>query len=77
MASQFQLVPDAAMGELTLLPNLEYTSHPHTRAARCYDAEIDLESYKDDSQYLRPDPICCKQNGHGPCANGVFPEQLA
>ncbi|KAF8653488.1 hypothetical protein HU200_062237 [Digitaria exilis] len=77
MASQFQLVPDAAMGELTLLPNLEYISHPHTHAARCYDAEIDLESsYKDDSQYLRPDPTCCKHNGHGPCANGVFPEQV-
>ncbi|CAN6202909.1 unnamed protein product [Urochloa humidicola] len=72
MASQFKLVIEAAIGELTLLPNLQYIAHSH---ARCY-AEIDLESYNNDSQYLRPDPICCKENGQGPCANGVFPEEV-
>ncbi|CAL5078080.1 unnamed protein product [Urochloa decumbens] len=72
MASQFKLVTEAAIGELTLLPNLQYIVHSH---ARCY-AEIDLESYNNDSQYLRPDPICCKENGQGPCANGVFPEEV-
>jgi hypothetical protein len=61
------------MGELTLLPDVQYTSHPH---ARCH-AEIDQDSYGDDTQHLRPDPVCCKQaNMHGPCANSVFPEEV-
>ncbi|XP_066393168.1 uncharacterized protein [Miscanthus floridulus] len=74
MASQFKIATtEAAMGELTLLPDVEYTSHPH---ALCH-AEIDQESYGDDTQYLRPDPVCCKQaNLHGPCANSMFPEQV-
>ncbi|CAN6170754.1 unnamed protein product [Urochloa humidicola] len=72
MASQFKLGTEAAIGELTLIPNLQHIAHSH---ARCY-AEIDLESYNNDSQYLRPDPICCKENGQGPCANGVFPEEV-
>ncbi|WVZ83899.1 LOW QUALITY PROTEIN: hypothetical protein U9M48_030994 [Paspalum notatum var. saurae] len=74
MASQFELkfVSEAAVGELTLLPSLQYTSRPSDPCR----AEIDLESYGDDSRYLRPDPICCKVNGHGPCANAILAEEV-
>jgi hypothetical protein len=53
MASQFKIPTEAAMGELSLLPDVQYTSHSH---ARCH-AEIDQDSYGDDTQHLRPDPV--------------------
>ncbi|CAD6221539.1 unnamed protein product [Miscanthus lutarioriparius] len=74
MASQFKIPTEAAMGELTLVPDVQFTSHPY--ATRCH-AEIEQESYGNDTQYLRPDPVCCKQaNLHGPCANSMFPEEV-
>ncbi|CAL5078084.1 unnamed protein product [Urochloa decumbens] len=64
LASQFKFVADTAMGELTLLANLQDVSHSH--------APPWLGIQEDHYKIIRkchPDPLCCKARGHGPCAN--------
>lgn len=80
LASQFKLQADTAMGELTLLANLQDVSHSNAPPW----VGIQEKHYKI-IQTCRPDPLCCIARGHGPCANNnivpselsqVFPEEV-
>ncbi|CAL5077045.1 unnamed protein product [Urochloa decumbens] len=64
LASQFKFVADTAMGELTLLANLQDFSHSNAPPW----LGIQEDHYKI-IRMCRPDPLCCKARGHGPCAN--------
>ncbi|CAN6273096.1 unnamed protein product [Urochloa humidicola] len=80
LASQFNLVADTAMGELTLLANLQDVSQSHE------PPWVGIQEWH--SQIIRmcrPDPFCCKAKGHVPCANDdaisselshAFPEEV-
>ncbi|XP_066393182.1 uncharacterized protein [Miscanthus floridulus] len=64
LTSQFKLVAESAIGELTLLPNLQDTFHSYVlppssiKEIHVYDAKL-----------VRPDPICCNGNSCGTLAN--------
>ncbi|CAN6251950.1 unnamed protein product [Urochloa humidicola] len=72
LASQFNLVADTAMGELTLLANLQDVSQSHE------PPWVGIQEWH--SQIIRmcrPDPFCCKAKGHVPCANDAISSELS
>ncbi|XP_066351152.1 uncharacterized protein [Miscanthus floridulus] len=79
LASQFKLAVEYAMGELTLLSNLQDIAHLH--GPLCEGIQ---EWHIKHTQISRPDPACCKGSRHGLCANNnvsseladIFPEQI-
>jgi len=79
LASQFKLAVEYAMGELTLLSNLQDIAHLHGPLW-----EGIQEWHIKHTQDARPDPACCKGSRHGLCANNnvsseladIFPEQI-
>jgi len=79
LASQFKLAVEYAMGELTLLSNLQDIAHLHGPLW-----EGIQEWHIKHTQISRPDPACCKGSRHGLCANNnvsseladIFPEQI-
>ncbi|KAL6880264.1 hypothetical protein ACP4OV_011829 [Aristida adscensionis] len=64
VASQFKLIAESAIRELTLLPDLPGISYS-------YGPPWDgiQESHALLSQVCRPDPLCCKLSGHETCGN--------
>ncbi|CAL5078075.1 unnamed protein product [Urochloa decumbens] len=73
LASQFSFVADTAMGEFTLLASsLQDISHSH--APLWVGIQ---ERHSKITQLFRPDPLCCKSKGHGPCANKVVSSELS
>ncbi|CAL5077063.1 unnamed protein product [Urochloa decumbens] len=80
LASQFKFVADTAMGELTLLADLQDVSHSHAPPwIGIQDKHYEI------IEKCRPDPLCCKAKGHEPCATNhiisselshVFPEEV-
>jgi len=79
LTSQFKLAVEYAMGELTLLSNLQDIAHLHGPLW-----EGIQEWHIKHTQISRPDPACCKGSRHGLCANNnvsseladIFPEQI-
>jgi len=79
LTSQFQLVYESAIGELTLLANLQDISRSYAPPRVAIK-----ERHIKETQLYHPDPVCCKANGQGPCANNIvlsemshiFPEQV-
>jgi len=65
LTSQFKLVAESAIGELTLLPNLQDTFHSYVLPPSS-TKEIYALFYQ---QFYRPDPICCNGNSCGTLAN--------
>ncbi|KAL6647140.1 hypothetical protein ACP70R_014577 [Stipagrostis hirtigluma subsp. patula] len=72
LASQFKLVAESAMGELTLLADLQDISHSYARPW----AGIQ-ESFAQVTQICRPDPLCCKPNGHETCPKDIVSSELS
>jgi hypothetical protein len=78
LASEFKLATEFAMGELTLLSNLQDIGHSY--GPPCVGFQ---EHYINDMQLFRPDPACCK-GSNGLCGNNnvsselsdMFPEQV-
>ncbi|XP_066392995.1 uncharacterized protein [Miscanthus floridulus] len=64
LTSQFKLVAESAIGELTLLPNLQDTFHSYVRPPSSIK-----EKYGRVVEIFRPDPICCNGNSCGTLAN--------
>ncbi|CAD6343254.1 unnamed protein product [Miscanthus lutarioriparius] len=67
LTSQFKLVAESAIGELTLLPNLQDTFHSYS-----YDlpfSSIIKEINGRFTDLFRPYPICCNGNSCGTLAN--------
>jgi len=62
LTSQFKLVAESAIGELTLLPNLQDTFHSYVLPP----SSIIKETYGRLTDVFRPDPICCNGNS---CVN--------
>ncbi|KAL6880263.1 hypothetical protein ACP4OV_011828 [Aristida adscensionis] len=78
LASQFKLVAEYAIRELSLLPDMPGISYSYTPPWNGIQ-----ESHALFSQVCRPDPLCCKQSRHETCANNgtielpnKFPEQV-
>ncbi|XP_066393186.1 uncharacterized protein [Miscanthus floridulus] len=65
LTSQFKLVAESAIGELTLLPNLQDTFHSYVLPP----SSIIKETYGPPTDLFRPDPICCNGNCCGTLAN--------
>jgi len=65
LTSQFKLVAESAIGELTLLPNLQDTFHSYVLPPN----SILKETYGLLTDLIRPDPICCNGNSYGTLAN--------
>ncbi|CAD6221480.1 unnamed protein product [Miscanthus lutarioriparius] len=63
LTSQFKLVAESAIGELTLLPNLQDTFHSYVRPPSSIK-----EKYGRLTDLIRPDPICCNGNSCGTLA---------
>ncbi|KAJ1287577.1 hypothetical protein BS78_02G020700 [Paspalum vaginatum] len=58
-----QPVTKSAIGELTLLHGSQGISHKHT------PPRVGIqEAHTQDTEFFRPDPVCCKSNGQEPCA---------
>ncbi|CAL5077059.1 unnamed protein product [Urochloa decumbens] len=73
LASQFNFVADAAMGELSVLASsLQDISHSHAPLWVGFQ-----QRHIEISQMFRPDPLCCKSKGHEPYANKVVPSKLS
>ena len=64
LTSQFKLVAKSAIGELTLLPNLQDTFHSYVLRHSSIK-----ETYRFAADLFRPDPICCNGNSCGTLAN--------
>jgi hypothetical protein len=64
LTSQFKLVAESAIGELTLLPNLQDTFHSYVHLP-----SFVKEKYGCLTDLFRPDPICCNGNSYGNLAN--------
>ncbi|CAL5077081.1 unnamed protein product [Urochloa decumbens] len=62
-----QHVTRSAMGELTLLHDLKDISHKHDLP--CVGIQ---DSHTRDTWIFRPDPTCCKSNGHESCTNNFI-----
>ncbi|OEL12713.1 hypothetical protein BAE44_0026266, partial [Dichanthelium oligosanthes] len=77
LASQFKLVADTAMGELTLLASLQDVSHSHA------PPRVGIqEKHCKIVQTCRPDPLCCKAIGHEPSIvsselSHILPEEVS
>ncbi|GJN10406.1 hypothetical protein PR202_ga28496 [Eleusine coracana subsp. coracana] len=72
LASQFKLVAESAMGELTLLSDLHdicYSDVPPWVGFQ--------KLYTRLTQICRPDPICCNSNGHETCATNITSSELS
>ncbi|CAD6343586.1 unnamed protein product [Miscanthus lutarioriparius] len=63
LTSQFKLVAESAIGELTLLPNLQDTFHSYV-----LPPSYIKEKYGHLTDLIRPDPICCNGNSCGTLA---------
>ncbi|RLM59143.1 hypothetical protein C2845_PM18G05990 [Panicum miliaceum] len=72
LVSQFKLVADTAIGELTLLADLQDVSHSH--APPWVGIQ---EKHNKIIQKYRPYPFCCREKGHGPCANNIIASELS
>ncbi|CAM0145202.1 unnamed protein product [Urochloa decumbens] len=72
LASQFRLVTESAIGELSLLPDLLDISNSFAPSL----AGIKLQ-YIRYSDIFRPDPICCEAKGEGFCPNGSISSELS
>jgi len=79
LTAEFKHPVECAMGELTLLRNLQDTAYlSRPPLVRCE------EFFIKQTQIARPDPACCKGSRHGLCANNnvsselsdIFPEQV-
>jgi len=79
LASQFKLAVEYAMGELTLLSNLQDIAHLHA------PLWVGIQEWHiKHTQISRPDPACCKGSRHELCATNnvsseladIFPEQI-
>lgn len=70
MTSQYKQVNQTAMGELTLLANLQDTFHDSPSS----EGTQNLRKY---AQIFHPDPVCCKGDGRGPCANNIVSPRLS
>jgi hypothetical protein len=79
LASQFKLAVEYAMGELTLLSNLQDIAHSHA------PLWVGIQEWHiKHTQLSRPDPVCCRGSRHGLCANNntsleladIFPDQI-
>lgn len=80
LASQFKLAVEYAMGELTLLSNLQDIAHLH---GPLWVGIQELHVMH--TQIARPDPACCQGSRHGLCAANnnvsseladIFPDQI-
>jgi hypothetical protein len=71
LASLYKLISDTAMGELTLLADLQDVSHSHA------PPWIGIQEWHGEiTQMCRPDPLCCRAKGI-PCANNVVTPELS
>ncbi|CAL5078067.1 unnamed protein product [Urochloa decumbens] len=72
LQSQFKLVTESAMGELSLLPNLHDISNS-------YDPSLVgiQPQYIRYSDIFRPDPICCEAKGEGFCPSSSISSELS
>ncbi|CAD6343585.1 unnamed protein product [Miscanthus lutarioriparius] len=64
LTSQFKLVAECAIGELTLLPNLQDTFHSYVLPPSSINEICAFYT-----EFLRPDPICCNGNSCGTLAS--------
>jgi hypothetical protein len=80
LTSQFKIDAESAVGELTLLANIQDVSHSYELPW----ARIQEDHMKQSASH-RPDPGCCKASRHGLCAvnsvssseaTHIFPEQV-
>ncbi|WVZ61697.1 hypothetical protein U9M48_011528, partial [Paspalum notatum var. saurae] len=69
LTSQFQIVTESALGELTLLPTLLQEVH-HSYNAPCLGIQ---QWHTEQAQQCRPDPVCCKTGRDGICGNNALP----
>ncbi|KAL6647139.1 hypothetical protein ACP70R_014576 [Stipagrostis hirtigluma subsp. patula] len=72
LVSQFKLVAESAIGELTILLDLHDISHSHSPPRDGIQ-----ESYARITQICRPDPLCCNPNGHKTCAKDILSSELS
>ncbi|CAL5091685.1 unnamed protein product [Urochloa decumbens] len=72
LASQFKLVTESAMGELSLLPNLHDISNSYAPSL------VGIQPlYIRYSDIFRPDPICCEAKGEGFCPSSSISSELS
>ncbi|WVZ61712.1 hypothetical protein U9M48_011542 [Paspalum notatum var. saurae] len=78
LKTQFKIAAESAMGELTLLPNLQDIAHSYETP----QVGI-LEQYTKLTRLCRPDPACCRESRHKLYGNNIlselphiFPEQV-
>jgi len=72
LALQFMLAAECAFGELTLLPDLHDISHLY--GAPWLGIQ---DSYTRLTRICRPDPTCCRSNGHESCPNNTVSSELS
>ncbi|XP_066393021.1 uncharacterized protein [Miscanthus floridulus] len=73
LTAEFKHPVECAMGELTLLRNLQDTADlSWPPLVRCEEIYSMLQT-----QLLRPDPACCKGSRHGLCANNNVSSELS
>ncbi|RLN36227.1 hypothetical protein C2845_PM03G02190 [Panicum miliaceum] len=72
LASQFMLAAECAIGELTLLPDLHDISH--SNGAPWLGIQ---DSYTRLTRICRPDPTCCRSNGHERCPDNTVSSELS
>ncbi|KAG2644413.1 hypothetical protein PVAP13_2KG203065 [Panicum virgatum] len=72
LALQFMLAAECAIGELTLLPDLHDISHSY--GAPWLGIQ---NSYTRLTRICRPDPTCCRSNGHESCPNNTVSSELS
>ncbi|XP_066393147.1 uncharacterized protein [Miscanthus floridulus] len=75
LTAEFKHPVECAMGELTLLRNLQDTADlsgpPLVRSEEIYSMTMTQ------TQFFRPDPACCKGSRHGLCANNNVSSELS
>ncbi|KAL6647136.1 hypothetical protein ACP70R_014573 [Stipagrostis hirtigluma subsp. patula] len=75
LTSQFKLVTESAVGELTLLPHLQDISHTHA-VPRSWTEKCANITCTNVTKFLRPDPICCANNTVLSDSSLGFPEPV-
>lgn len=73
LTSQFKLAAESAMGELTLLPDLQCIVHSDANPLVDFQ-----EQFSELTRHCRPDPACCRTSSrYGHCgSDDVIPSEL-
>ncbi|KAG2639683.1 hypothetical protein PVAP13_2KG028664 [Panicum virgatum] len=82
LTSQFKVVYESAIGELTLLANLQDISRSYAPPLLCCSLIPGAdwarpERHIKETQLYRLDPVCCKAKEEGPCANNIVLSEMS